>query len=1081
MLRGRTTFAAPAGATSALLIQRDEASQRASQFFSSAAEQIDQAIAFVSTQVPEQLGAQAEAAKSQIATSIDAQKVAISARVEGARAQAHADAAMARQQVEAQAAGFIADAESQAAAAIETLTTAHADAVGQVTTLETTTLDTINQKYATGRTDLEGLGTTVGAEATATGESYAATYRGFRKCTSARDTFWDGDLSERRSEAQENAATSTAKGYHDRIVDGAKKRAREIVKAGRKEDRCVVLGAASTARETLDSTLSGLVSALENAREQTIQQAGSTRDSLISSIDDSLATTLRQLDKQEHDQRQMADDTGYLQQVLQEQMAHAGAASLQRVVANAATTLQSTLGEVQALIGGSRAPDPAEFEEALAAVEQRVNGAIDGLHGSVEGGLAMASQQLAGAAQEGLASLENVTQSADDAIAGLSGGFTTSMSTIAGTDNFAAQRTAFALLMQKSATDGSAAMTKVVDGVSKGCTDALASADGKLKKGKADLETYLRQSKQGLECDIVAKATEAASHEAPRWKRWLAILLIIVVIIIIIAVIVVTAGGAAGLLGPLIVAVGPVFAAAIVGAVVGAVTSALITMAQDLWGNRTLSATRTLKAAAIGFVTGAIGGAAGAWVGGALQGFSLVVQYGAAMALAGGMDVITQFVLGGLSFEHFSWSGLGLTLLITALTLGLAHGVQAVKGGGVPHGGPAPPEGGAPVSEGLPPSSGAGEPVPTSTAGGEPVPTSTAGGEPVPPSAAGGETPPTAAAPETPSPTAAPETPATAPETTPSAAGPETAPPSTGEPAAPASTPESPPSAAPEAEGTTPTAPQDEVPASTAPADEAPPSTAPEEAAPPAAGENEGQPATAPEEEGQPTTAPEEEAPPSSQPDEDGPASEQYDDEPLSPEEQEAHDILEMFEEAGQKAKGGQRSRTADFEETYDVKESAKTRTSRGSTKAQREQAQAEAEERAPAPAEDEVEPHTVPDEPPEGYPKDAPLPGAPETYNRPKIPRWFRDLVWGQHADAKGVVIDPLTKQPINPNEPWHMGHKPDHEFWRLQRSAMERGLTREQFLEEFFQEDHFWPELPESNIGHQGESHEPYESVND
>jgi hypothetical protein len=690
-LRAPTTFAPATGEPVAAAMRRDQAAQRANLFFSGAADQLDQVIAFVSLEVPEQLGARAESAKADIAASIESQKASISARIEAARGQARADAAVARQQVMLQADAFVADVEVQTGGAIETLTAAHTDAMGRVADLETSTLDRVNQIYANGRTDLEGLGPTIGAEATATGETFAAQYRGFRHCT--ENGFWDGDLSERRSEAQENAARSVVSGYHDRIVESARKRAREITRAGRKEDRCTVIAAASAARDSLDRQLADLITALEGARDQSIQQAESTRDSITASIDDSLATTLRQLDQQEYDQRQAADDTGYLQQVLQEQIAHAGAAALQRMVASAAITLQSTLGQVQALFANSRPPDPTVLDQVLPTVESRVSSAIGSLQTGIEGGLGVAAEQLAGAAQQGLASLEQITKSNEDSVAALSGGFSSSMGAIGGTDNFAAQRGAFAQLMQQSADSGGTALNQVVDGMSKGCERTTSGAEAKLTQAHTSLDQSLRQSKQGIECEITTKADEAASHEAPAWKRLIAVLLIIVVIVIIVVVIVATAGGA---LAPLIAAVGPIAAAAIAGAVVGAVTSALITIATDLWGNRALSATRIAKAALVGAITGAIGGAAGAWVGGALQGASLVVQYGAAMALAGGLDVVTQFVMGGFSFEHFSLANLGLTLLITALTLGLAHYAAAPRAGVPPTEGGGPP----PVTEG---------------------------------------------------------------------------------------------------------------------------------------------------------------------------------------------------------------------------------------------------------------------------------------------------------------------------------------------------------------------------------------------
>ncbi len=51
------------------------------------------------------------------------------------------------------------------------------------------------------------------------------------------------------------------------------------------------------------------------------------------------------------------------------------------------------------------------------------------------------------------------------------------------------------------------------------------------------------------------------------------------------------------------------------------------------------------------------------------------------MVTAGMLDTASQYFMGGRSFDHFSWGSLGLTLLVTALTLGLAHYSPQIKVG----------------------------------------------------------------------------------------------------------------------------------------------------------------------------------------------------------------------------------------------------------------------------------------------------------------------------------------------------------------------------------------------------------------
>jgi hypothetical protein len=668
------------------------ASARAGAFFTSVADRIDAAIAIAADAVPAQLGAQAEAAKASLAASLESQKAAISAGIEVARGQARVDAAVARRQVRAQAGAFVADVQSGTASAIDAVAAAHADSIARVDELETSTLDTLNALYADGRADLEGLGTTIGDEATATGEEFARTYRGFRHCT--ENGFWDGDLSERRSQAQENAAREVGKSYHDRIVAAARKRAREVTRDGRKKDRCEVILAASGARASLDQQRDALTAALEAARDSTVEQAGATRDTILGSIDAALAATLRQLDRQEHDARQAADDAGYTQQVLQEQLAHAGAASLQQSVAAAVGVVQATLADLQATLASSAPPDTALLDTALSVVTQNLAAAVDALDASVQGGAMLTAQLLGDAALQGLASLDAVALSNDAATKAIGGAFASSMGDIGGTDNFAAERDGFSQALEQSSAAGEAALGQIVDAMSRGCDGTLSQAETTLAGAYTQLEQNLRQSKQGIECEITTKADEAASHEAPAWKMLVAILLVIIVIVIVIAVTIATAGGALAGLGVL----GTIAAGAAIGAAVGAVTSGLLAIAGNLWSNRSWSH-GVLHAMAVGAITGAIGGAVGAGAGlgvgalvkGASSAVQVAAQFGTAMVTAGGLDVVTQYVMGGLSFEHFSWANLGMTLVITALTFGLGHAAGARAAARAPAGAAEPP------------------------------------------------------------------------------------------------------------------------------------------------------------------------------------------------------------------------------------------------------------------------------------------------------------------------------------------------------------------------------------------------------
>ena len=94
----------------------------------------------------------------------------------------------------------------------------------------------------------------------------------------------------------------------------------------------------------------------------------------------------------------------------------------------------------------------------------------------------------------------------------------------------------------------------------------------------------------------------------------------------------------------------------------------------------------------------------------------------------------------------------------------------------------------------------------------------------------------------------------------------------------------------------------------------------------------------------------------------------------------------------------------------------------------------------------------------------------------------WNRTIVevWERAKGADGLVRDPNTGEVLEFLEmtpdgrvvrPWHMGHKPDHEWRLLQRTATEKGWTRERVVREYNNPDHYRPESGYENATHDWE----------
>ena len=93
-------------------------------------------------------------------------------------------------------------------------------------------------------------------------------------------------------------------------------------------------------------------------------------------------------------------------------------------------------------------------------------------------------------------------------------------------------------------------------------------------------------------------------------------------------------------------------------------------------------------------------------------------------------------------------------------------------------------------------------------------------------------------------------------------------------------------------------------------------------------------------------------------------------------------------------------------------------------------------------------------------------------SYDRPTSFRaGVRDEVWKNAQDAHNRVRDPGSGRYMSKDQPWDMGHKPGYEFVKHQESARMRGISREQFLDEHNNPDHYRPELPSSNRSHKCE----------
>ncbi|WP_223807125.1 DUF4157 domain-containing protein [Montanilutibacter psychrotolerans] len=671
--------AAPIGMAQAEPGQREIAAA-ANGFFSSAAGRLDSVVSEALSTVPARLGGLAESIKGGIGAAIEAEKSAVSGRIAAARAQAFGSASSAVARVlgaHSEATGQI---NAAADAALAALDGAYPDILGRIDDAESSGLDDISQAYADSRTNHNAIGKRIGGEATARGAEYVAQYD---QCKiHRRDSWTAGWLTDRRAEAQQEAATKTADGYRRSLEDAGKKAGYDLVVQGRPRDRCGLIAIANRARDSLDAQYTSLVGAIEAGRGSAIGQADAARDQLLRSVGSALGDALGALDAQEAEQRQAANDTGYLQQVAIEQAAHAAAASVLSAIADAVDGVSGLLRSTRGEVAGLADAEPAAAARQFDAMRGAVDAGMGRLMVQALTGVAMAEASLLGSAASSYSAMAQLSESHSTQTSQSSEGTASGMRSLAdsGCDTLSQQASQYAQQTASMAEQGLAGFETIASGAETGATTMVGNIRTTLGKAETDLEKGLRKSLGELDSPakgIPKHARVAASKEQPAWKsvvKWVLIIAIIVVVALVIGPAVIGAvGAAAGALGAS-AAAASVIGTVVGGAIVGAATSATIQVINNAAAGESLLK-GVGRAAIMGAIGGAFGGAAGQLIGKAAQAYQLsgVTQFALNVAADTVLEIGTSIVTG-----EFSWDALGMSVLMSVVTGGFGE-VPKVK------------------------------------------------------------------------------------------------------------------------------------------------------------------------------------------------------------------------------------------------------------------------------------------------------------------------------------------------------------------------------------------------------------------
>jgi hypothetical protein len=736
-----------------------------------------------------------------------------------AQAQARSAAAGARAAIGARAAATVARIGAATRAARARVDGAALLARAVLPPLEVAERLTIDRLYREGEAGFRATGRDVGERAMAIGRERAARWRSQFNYESS---ILDGPVHDERLEARAKAAEQVGAAYRDGLIEAANEEAAKTP-AGKPKDQAAVGAAVRTSRDTIRSQQEAAHEALGAAETDALAAARRAARLLQGQLAASLETTLAGLSSRLD--RQLAGLAAYRER--QDRAiardADRTAAALTAGAGAAAVGLAEPLAALVASAMGTTAPDPEQLavllddtgtvlrETVLGVLEQLDTGgeatgqALDQGAGTVETSLAALAQ--AGGAEAG-----ETAQSFAGAVEGLRRAALRLLAEAARAQGDTAGRTA------GGASDGFAAVARAI-------RELFATIDGSLEQGFAQGATGLAQ---GLEKAfpeerqrIETEAGKAADQIQPRWKTVLKVVLVIAVIVVVAVVagpaVIGAVGAAAGALGASAATAG-VIGTVVGGALVGAASGATIQFGNNVIDGKDDLLEGVGKAAVVGAISGAFGGAgsalsgAGRFAGEGLR--QVVMRGGIDLAFDVGGGIVADLAVG----NELSWQG-----VLTGAAIGLGVSGASANLGRLGRIGQA--------AQGIQQRSrAAGE------AFGGRVGAAAAGGLGIRPRV------------ETPIPPPRPEPPAPRPE------------------------PEPPPAPRPEAEAPPPPRPEAEAPPPRRPEPEAPPAPRPEaEAPPPPRPEPEAPPAPRPEAEAPPAPRPEVEAPPAPRPEPEAP------------------------------------------------------------------------------------------------------------------------------------------------------------------------------------------------------------------
>ena len=563
--------------------------------------------------VPERIRALAATSKLEIDRSVATNSASVTNVFDSSKNRSRSAAAGARNLIIRQHKETIPLFKAATKAAKAKAEKAHKSALTILSSQEIKQIAKIHTLYADGDRIYRATGTTIGVKAIKKASQWEKHY--ISQKINRDDNLSDGPLTDDRMEARAKAALQVGEEYKKELVKVANEQADEAQK-GKAKDLSTASETASKQKETLSGQLKTALDGLDKAETDATTTADVSKDSMVQSVNGSLATTLKALTALESTELARLTAYGEQQKLAIDRDANLAIASLVKGTDQAITTLSKLLSDFAASACNTSAPDQealmnllaesqAQFDSVSTMLMQQLE---DGIQSSEKGIDSGGSQTVEALSTLGQNAISQSTTTVNEFASGM-----TSTSQSAST-SFRQMQTSHTKSADGAATAADQGFQQITTSIETHFSTGNKALEENFKNSAKALEEGLEQ--QGLskmDATVEEEAKKAAEQVQPRWKSVLKVLLVIAVVLVVALVagpaVIGAVGAFAGTLGASAATAGAI-GTIVGGAIVGAASGAVIQIGNNVIdGERSLSG--IFKGVGTAMAVGAIGGALG--------------------------------------------------------------------------------------------------------------------------------------------------------------------------------------------------------------------------------------------------------------------------------------------------------------------------------------------------------------------------------------------------------------------------------------------------------------------------------------